>query len=117
MNLLEKAKSEQCNIAIADLTYNPADKTLHSKQGEISLEPRNLALLEILLTNVGNPTSIEEFIESVWESQYISKNVVTNRISLLRNLFREHSEEADPSKIIITYQNGAITFQKAAFSL
>ncbi|NOI77977.1 hypothetical protein F0224_20030 [Vibrio coralliilyticus] len=103
MNLLEKAKSEQCNIAIADLTYNPVDKTLHSKQGEISLEPRNLALLEILLTNVGNPTSIEEFIESVWESQYISKNVVTNRISLLRNLFREHSEEADPSKIIITY--------------
>lgn len=29
--------------------------------------------------------------------------MVTNRISLLRNLFREHSEQADPSKIIVTY--------------
>jgi len=103
MNLLEQAKAEHCNIAIADIIYNPHEKSLYSLQGEIPLEPRNIALLEVLLSNVDNPTSIEEFIETVWESQYISKNVVTNRISLLRNLFRQHPQQADSTKIIVTY--------------
>ncbi|MBU2898481.1 winged helix-turn-helix domain-containing protein [Vibrio hepatarius] len=103
MNLLEQAKAEHCNIAIADIIYNPHEKSLYSLQGEIPLEPRNIALLEVLLSNVDNPTSIEEFIDAVWESQYISKNVVTNRISLLRNLFRQHTQQADSTKIIVTY--------------
>ncbi|MFW7524867.1 winged helix-turn-helix domain-containing protein [Vibrio ostreicida] len=103
MNILEQAKIAQCDIAIADLTYSPTDKVLRSNQVDIALEPRNLALLEILLSNVGEPTSIETFIESVWESQHISNNVVTNRISLLRNLFRQHSKQSDPNKIIVTY--------------
>ncbi|CAM3657130.1 winged helix-turn-helix domain-containing protein [Vibrio aquimaris] len=103
MNLLEQAKNEHCNIAIADIVYNPHDKSLRAGQEDIPLEPRNIALLEVLLSNVDEPTSIDEFIELVWENQYISKNVVTNRISLLRNLFRQHTEQADSTKIIVTY--------------
>ena len=64
MNLLENAKNEHCNLAIADIVYNPHDKSLRSGQEEIPLEPRNIALLEVLLSNVDEPTSIDEFIES-----------------------------------------------------
>ncbi|GLT16747.1 transcriptional regulator [Vibrio zhanjiangensis] len=103
MNLLEQAKNEHCNIAIADIVYNPHEKSLSSAQGDIPLEPRNIALLEVLLSNIDEPTSIDEFIDLVWENQFISKNVVTNRISLLRHLFRQHTEQADSTKIIVTY--------------
>lgn len=103
MNILALAKQSGQLIAIAHLLYDPKHKTLTNGSNEIALEPRNLALLEVLLSNVGEPTSIEQFIEQVWENQYISKNVVTNRISLLRNLFRENIPDIDSTKLIVTY--------------
>lgn len=103
MNLLAQAKQSGQLIAIAHLLYDPVDKTLTNCDQEISLEPRNIALLEVLLSNVGEPTSIEQFIEQVWGNQYISKNVVTNRISLLRNIFRENVPDIDSTKLIVTY--------------
>ncbi|OAJ94131.1 hypothetical protein APB76_13105 [Vibrio bivalvicida] len=103
MNLLAQAKQNGKNIAIAHLIYDPTHKTLTNGIDEVALEPRNIALLEVLLSNVGEPTSIEQFIEQVWENQYISKNVVTNRISLLRNLLRENVPEIDSTKLIVTY--------------
>ena len=103
MNILEQALVQSCNIAIADLIYKPTEKALYAGEEKVLLEPRNLALLEMLLMRVGQPTSIEEFIESVWESQYVSKNVVTNRISLLRTLFRQHSQHGEPTEILVTY--------------
>lgn len=103
MNLLDQAKQSGKHIAIADLIYDPIHKTLTNNLQEIALEPRNVALLEVLLANVGEPTSIEHFIDQVWGNQYISKNVVTNRISLLRNLFRENVPDIDSTKLIVTY--------------
>jgi len=103
MNILAQAKQSGQLIAIAHLLYDPEHKTLTNGNSEIALEPRNVALLEVLLSNVGEPTSIEQFIEQVWENQYISKNVVTNRISLLRNLLRENVPDIDSTKLIVTY--------------
>ena len=103
MNILEQALAQSRNIAIADLIYKPTEKALYSGDEKVLLEPRNLALLEMLLMRIGQPTSIEEFIESVWESQYVSKNVVTNRISLLRTLFRQYSRHGEPTEILVTY--------------
>lgn len=103
MNLLAQAKQSGQHIAIAHLIYDPKDKTLTNDGLQVALEPRNVALLEVLLSNIGEPTSIEQFIEQVWDSQYISKNVVTNRISLLRNLLRENVPDIDSTKLIVTY--------------
>ncbi|WP_394127648.1 winged helix-turn-helix domain-containing protein [Vibrio hepatarius] len=103
MDLLDEAKRTGNAIAFANLIYNPASKTLSDGNKDIPLEPRNIALLEVLLSNINQPTSIEEFITQVWESQYVSKNVVTNRISLLRNILRENIPDIDSNKLIVTY--------------
>lgn len=103
MNLLDEAKKNGSAIAFANLIYNPTSKTLSDGKKEIPLEPRNIALLEVLLSNINQPTSIEEFITQVWESQYVSKNVVTNRISILRNILRENIPNIDSNKLIVTF--------------
>lgn len=103
MNLLDEAKKNGSAIAFANLIYNPTSKTLSDGKKDIPLEPRNIALLEVLFSNINQPTSIQEFITQVWESQYVSKNVVTNRISLLRNILRDNIPNADPNKLIVTF--------------
>ena len=58
MNILEQALVQSCNIAIADLIYKPTEKALYAGEEKVLLEPRNLALLEMLLMRIGQPTSI-----------------------------------------------------------
>ncbi|MCV5755127.1 winged helix-turn-helix domain-containing protein, partial [Escherichia coli] len=73
-------------IAIGELVYNPKTQTLHQDTIAIDLEPRTIELLELLLTSVGHPLSADTIIETIWQSKFISKNVLTNRISTLRAL-------------------------------
>lgn len=102
-NLLLQAKESFCQIKIANLTYDPTSKVLSSEASDIELEPRNLELLEMLLTHVGEPISNDQIIEEIWDSKYISKNVVTNRVSTLRTLLKDHLTDIDPTKLIVTY--------------
>ncbi|EAS44462.1 hypothetical protein P3TCK_14935 [Photobacterium profundum 3TCK] len=100
--LLQAKQTNSC-IAIGELIYNPETQTLHKASITIDLEPRTIELLELLLTSVGQPLSVNTIIETVWQSKFISKNVLTNRISTLRSLLQLHSPEHDAAKLLVTY--------------
>lgn len=102
-NILSLARSSCGQIKIANLIYDPTSKVLSSEAGDIELEPRSLELLEMLLSHVGEPISNDQIIEEIWNSKYISKNVVTNRVSTLRTLLKDHLTDTDPTKLIVTY--------------
>ncbi|WP_029789175.1 MULTISPECIES: winged helix-turn-helix domain-containing protein [Vibrio] len=102
-DFLQQAKQTKSQIAIGELIYNPETQTLHKQAVSIDLEPRTVELLELLLTSVGHPLSAETIIETIWQSKFISKNVLTNRISTLRALLQEHLPEHDAAKLLLTY--------------
>lgn len=102
-DFLQQAKQTNSQIVIGELIYNPETQTLHKQAVVIDLEPRSIELLELLLTSVGHPLSAETIIETIWQSKFISKNVLTNRISTLRALLQEHLPEHDAAKLLVTY--------------
>ncbi|GAM69958.1 hypothetical protein JCM19236_5256 [Vibrio sp. JCM 19236] len=116
-DFLQQAKETNSLIAIGDLIYNPQNQTLYKQAASIDIEPRTIELLELLLTSVGQPLSAETIIDSIWQSKYISKNVLTNRISTLRALFQEHMPELDATKLLVTYPRKGYFLNPANLSL
>ncbi|MEZ9697843.1 transcriptional regulator [Vibrio sp. 10N.261.46.E12] len=100
---LSNAKDQQASIFIEGLEFNPNTRVLSCDEQVIDLEPRSIELLELFLTSVGQPLSAEHIIESVWQSNFISKNVLTNRISTLRSVLQKHLPDIDATKILVTY--------------
>ncbi|GAM54597.1 hypothetical protein JCM19231_5561 [Vibrio ishigakensis] len=116
-DFLQQAKETNSLIAIGDLIYNPQTQTLYKQAADIELEPRTIELLELLLTSVGHPLSAQAIIDSIWQSKYISKNVLTNRISTLRALLQEHMPEQDATKLLVTYPRKGYFLNPASVSL
>ncbi|OAJ94200.1 winged helix-turn-helix domain-containing protein [Vibrio bivalvicida] len=102
-DILSEAKLQQRQILIDSLVYDPVSKRLKNQGIEIKLEPRTIEILEVLLSSVGEPVAAEQIIEAVWQSNFISKTVLTNRISTLRTLLKQHLPETDISKLLVTY--------------
>ena len=102
-DFLSAAQANNTSIVIADLVYNPSTRELNTPQEVINLEPRSIELLELLLRHVGEPLSAEFIIQEIWQSSFISKNVLTNRVSTLRSLLQKHLPDSDATKILVTY--------------
>lgn len=117
MNILQQALDQQCTIRIAGLSYKPSTKSLSDEAGLIDIEPRSIELLEVLLSSVGQPVSGDDIIKRVWQSEYISKNVLTNRISTLRALFKAHSTQDGADKAIVTYPKKGYYIQPDSVSI
>ena len=100
---LSSAKDQQVSIYIEGLEFNPNTRVLSCDELVIDLEPRSIELLELFLTSVGQPLAAEHIIESVWQSNFISKNVLTNRISTLRSVLQKYLPDSDATKILVTY--------------
>lgn len=102
-NILKKAKDNNCKILIDTLTYDPIEKSLSFEGRQLTLEPRSIELLELLLQNIGKPISADMIICKIWETKYVSKNVLTNKIGGLRNTFKPYISLSDVTKVIVTY--------------
>ncbi|MDA0130615.1 winged helix-turn-helix domain-containing protein [Vibrio sp. MarTm2] len=116
-DILSLALLDTAQVKIANLTYDPKNKTLASQDKVIELEPRSIELLELLLRNIGDPISNEEIIEKIWSNKYISKNVVTNRVSTLRALLKEHLVGLPPTRLIVTYPKKGYFIPESLISL
>ncbi|EOU2463654.1 transcriptional regulator [Vibrio navarrensis] len=102
-DFLTTAKEQNCRILISQLEYDPITKMLSLGEELIDLEPRTAELIELLLTSVGEPISADTIIQTIWKSDFISRNVLTNRISTLRALLQKHLPAEDATKILVTY--------------
>ncbi|AYV21022.1 winged helix-turn-helix domain-containing protein [Vibrio mediterranei] len=103
-NILDQALKLKCDINIGELCYNPYQKVLKNSSDEvITIDQRSLEVLEILLSNVGTPIDSETMLCKIWKNQFISKNVVTNRVCFLRGIVRENDTNIDARELLKTY--------------
>ena len=98
---LSSAKDQQASIYIEGLEFNPNTRVLSCDEQVIDLEPRSIELLELFLTSVGEPLAAEQIIESVWQSNFISKECSDSSESVRCVLYlQKHLPDSDATKIL-----------------
>ena len=72
-------------LAAGDLTLDPATRVVHRENSEISLTPREFALLEFLMRRRGEVVAKTQILSNVWDSAYNGDpNVVEVYVGYLR---------------------------------
>jgi DNA-binding response OmpR family regulator len=72
-------------LAAGDLTLDPATRAVHRENSEISLTPREFALLEFLMRRRGEVVAKTQILSNVWDSAYNGDpNVVEVYVGYLR---------------------------------
>lgn len=101
--LIDLAKRDNKSIKIANLIYSPVTKSFYAGNEMVKLEPRLSELIELLISNLNNPISNNEIMKVIWGNEYISRNVVTNKVGELRSVIKQLSLDMEANEIIITY--------------
>jgi len=72
-------------LAAGDLTLDPATRAVHRDHTEISLTPREFALLEFLMRRRGEVVAKTQIMSNVWDSNYNGDpNIVEVYVGYLR---------------------------------
>jgi DNA-binding response OmpR family regulator len=72
-------------LAAGDLTLDPATRAVRRDKDEISLTPREFALLEFLMRRRGEVVPKSQILTNVWDSHYVGDpNVVEVYVGYLR---------------------------------
>jgi DNA-binding response OmpR family regulator len=72
-------------LSAGDLTLDPATRAVHRENTEISLTPREFALLEFLMRRRGEVVAKTQILSNVWDSAYNGDpNVVEVYVGYLR---------------------------------
>ena len=66
---------------------DPSRRIIAGPQGEVTVEPKIMAVLQMLAARPGEVVSRREFIESVWATEFGGDESLTRAISQLRKIF------------------------------
>jgi DNA-binding response OmpR family regulator len=84
--LLRRGEQGVTTFNIADLTLDPARRTVTRAGQKIDLSANEFALLEYLLQNAGKAVTRTSIVEHVWDMHFDSfTNVVDVYVNYLRN--------------------------------
>jgi DNA-binding response OmpR family regulator len=84
--LLRRGEQSITTYNIADLTLDPARRTVTRGGQKIDLSAKEFALLEYLLLNAGKPVTRTSIVEHVWDMHFDTfTNVVDVYVNYLRN--------------------------------
>jgi DNA-binding response OmpR family regulator len=59
-------------LTVADITLNPANKTVYRAGAEVKLSSREFAVLEFIMRSDGTVVSADRIAESIWGSQEVA---------------------------------------------
>ncbi len=80
-------------LKIGEWLLYPALNKLQRNEETIHLEPKAVAVLEILVRNEGKPVSRQELLDQVWADSIVSDDALTQVIIKLRKAFGDDSRK------------------------
>jgi len=72
------------------LEVDPWRRTISGSAGEVTIEPKVMAVLLMLVHRPGEVITRQEFIDSIWAEEYGGDESLTRAISHLRKVFGNH---------------------------
>ncbi len=82
--LLRRGQEPAELLAFADVTLDPATRTVTRGGRLVALTPREVELLELLLRNPRRPVTREAALDRVWHGEAATTNVVDRYVAYLR---------------------------------
>jgi two-component system copper resistance phosphate regulon response regulator CusR len=89
----------EATLRTADLEINRVERTVRRGERRIELTPKEFALLEYLMLNVGHRVTRAMIIEHVWN---LSFDTMTNVVDVYINYLRRKVDEGAPVRLIRT---------------
>ncbi len=91
-------------VRFGQFFFHRDDHILSTEEGEITLPPRVLAVLDLLVERAGSVVSKEALMGSVWKDACVGDTSLTEAISLLRQALDD--DPKDPSYIQTVHRRG-----------
>ena len=91
--------SKSAELAVADLTLDPATKLAHRGERTIELTAKEYALLETLMRHPGQVLSRNQIIDHVWDMEFVSGSKL---IEVYIHALRVKIDDEFPVKLIHT---------------
>ena len=85
--------SSHMALKIGEWLLYPALNKLERDKETIHLEPKAVAVLEILVRSKGTPVTRQELLDQVWSESIVSDDALTQVIIKLRKAFGDNSRE------------------------
>ena len=83
---------------VGPLQIDPEQRVLYRGSDVIALSPKAFDILLVLVENAGQVVSRDNIRERVWQDLFIEEANISNNISLLRGILRDHLD--DPIKTL-----------------
>jgi DNA-binding winged helix-turn-helix (wHTH) protein len=74
----------QPHLAFGPFSFDPNSRVLWRGGSELSLPPRVIAVLEVLLRRAGDVVPRQELIDSVWKDAFVTDTSLAEAVSSLR---------------------------------
>lgn len=116
MGFLSDASKFNKKIIVAGAEYDHNRQEFIFNHSKFTLDPKSTSLFELLLDNPDKTFPTNEILISIWGNEFISKNVVTNRIGMIRTFFCENFGTG-MEDVIITYPRKGYSIKRGAVSL
>jgi DNA-binding winged helix-turn-helix (wHTH) protein len=91
-------------LAFGPFTFDPNSQVLRRAQDDVTVPPRVLAVLELLLRRAGDLVSRQELIESVWKDAFVTDTSLAEAVSLLRQTLGD--DRQSPTYIQTVHRRG-----------
>jgi DNA-binding winged helix-turn-helix (wHTH) protein len=85
-----------------DYELSEADFCLTRRRQRISLEPRALRVLTLLVTRAGHLVDKQELLDSVWPNTFVEENTLTRTITILRRTLGDSTRDSQVIETVPT---------------
>ena len=84
----------QTGFSVADWTVDPSTLRIQQGESEVRLEPKVMAVLQLLASRQGEVVSRQELEERVWAGTVVGYDAISNAIIKLRKAFGDDAQNA-----------------------
>jgi len=89
----ENARSRTSDLKIGEFRVQPSLHRISGPDGEVQVEPRVMAVFEILAERAPDVVTRQELLDQAWAEKFISDDVLTNAIFELRRALGDNAQK------------------------
>lgn len=88
----ERLKPEAGPFALGGFRVDPSRRVISGPDGDLTIEPKIMAVLQMLAAHVGEVVTRQQFIDSIWATEYGGDESLTRAVSRLRKIFGDRND-------------------------
>jgi TolB-like protein/DNA-binding winged helix-turn-helix (wHTH) protein/Flp pilus assembly protein TadD len=88
----ERLKPEAGPFDLGGFRVDPSRRVISGPDDDLTIEPKIMAVLQMLAAHVGEVVTRQQFIDSIWATEYGGDESLTRAVSHLRKIFGDRND-------------------------